>query len=74
MAGSYNHIRGKDGGWSLIENMGDAHEAVEELLWLIESVMTPREAKRRLKTFHKMHHREMKPDKAFITIRKRMDT
>ena len=29
MAGSYNHILG---GWSLIENMGDAHEAVEELV------------------------------------------
>ncbi len=34
MAGSYNHIKN---GWSMIENMGDAHEAVEELMWLIES-------------------------------------
>jgi hypothetical protein len=45
MAGSYGHVRpvsrpsspGDDphmGSWSLIENMGDAYECVEQLLWL----------------------------------------
>ena len=34
MAGSYDHVMD---GWSLIENMGDAYEAVEELLWLVQS-------------------------------------
>lgn len=38
MAGSYNHVRPLPepmaGSWSYIENMGDAHECVEELLWL----------------------------------------
>jgi hypothetical protein len=29
MAGSYNHVKH---GWSLIENMGDAYEVVEELM------------------------------------------
>ena len=33
MAGSYDHVMS---GWSLIENMGDAYEAVEELLWLVQ--------------------------------------
>jgi hypothetical protein len=35
MAGSFNHLAGDEGGWSFIENMGDAHEAVHELLWLV---------------------------------------
>ena len=33
MAGGYDHVMS---GWSLIENMGDAYEAVEELLWLVQ--------------------------------------
>lgn len=39
MAGSYEHLiptEDSDGGWSLIENMGDAYECVEELFWLVE--------------------------------------
>lgn len=32
MAGSYSHI---EHGWSLVENMGDAAETAEELLWLV---------------------------------------
>jgi hypothetical protein len=35
MAGSYGHVNFVAGSWSLIENMGDAHECVEELLWLV---------------------------------------
>lgn len=37
MAGSYQHCRKEDGGFDfdLIENMGDAHEACEEMFWMI---------------------------------------
>lgn len=37
MAGSLNHIVDKDGGFTmdLIENLGDAHEALEECFVLI---------------------------------------
>jgi hypothetical protein len=34
MAGSYSHVLK---GFSLIENLGDASEAMHEMLWLIES-------------------------------------
>jgi hypothetical protein len=41
MAGGYGHLSptpdgaGTRGGWSLIENMGDAYESTEQLLWLV---------------------------------------
>lgn len=35
MAGSYGHVDLVDGRWSLVEDMGDANETVEELLWLV---------------------------------------
>lgn len=41
MAGSYGHLMGSDPepriepSWSMIENMGDAYECVEQLLWLV---------------------------------------
>ena len=34
MAGGYGHLA-NGGGWSLIENMGDAYETVEELYYLV---------------------------------------
>lgn len=34
MAGSYGHVDLIDGKFSMIENMGDAHECIEQLLWL----------------------------------------
>ncbi len=39
MAGSYNHLVAEDGSFSmeLIENMGDAHEALEECFEIITS-------------------------------------
>lgn len=45
MAGSYGHLLH---GWSLIENMGDAYECVEELWWLVERVIGETEANRLL--------------------------
>lgn len=41
MAGSYHHVLN---GWSLIENMGDAAEAVEEPMWLVESQIGAKKA------------------------------
>ncbi len=46
MAGSYEHILG---GWSMIENMGDAYEAVEELMYLVQSEIGEQNAKKILK-------------------------
>ena len=45
MAGSYGHLKH---GWSMIENMGDAHECVEELWWLVEKVIGEKAARTRL--------------------------
>lgn len=38
MAGSYAHCRAEDGSFrfELIENLGDAYEACEEMFWMIE--------------------------------------
>lgn len=39
MAGSYNHITNDDGKWAgtnLIENLGDAHEALEQCYGMIQ--------------------------------------
>ena len=37
MAGSFRHCVGKDGGFAmdLLENMGDAHEACEQMFWMV---------------------------------------
>lgn len=47
MAGSMQHVLS---GWSMIENMGDAHECVEELLWLVVKYIGEEQAKRHLET------------------------
>ena len=39
MAGSYEHVTKKGGifrGLDLIDNLGDAHEALEECVWMIK--------------------------------------
>ena len=36
MAGSYRHCRNRKRFWfDLIENMGDAHEACQQMFWMI---------------------------------------
>ena len=66
MAGSYEHILH---GWTLIENMGDAYEAVEELMWLVQSQIGTKKAKKLLKSkFYPMSRGEMPKDKAFEKV------
>lgn len=70
MAGSYDHILH---GWSLIENMGDAAEAVEELMWLVEHEIGTKKAKKLLDNeYYPMCRGEMKPDKAMKQVGKLM--
>lgn len=72
MAGSYNHLL-SDGGWSMIENMGDAHECVEELWWLVERVIGEQEAKRLLQDeFYPMERGERQRDKAMDIVKRGM--
>lgn len=67
MAGSYEHVLG---GWALIENMGDAYEAVEELMWLVESQIGQEKALKLLdKYYYPMCRGEIKEDKSFINVR-----
>lgn len=71
MAGSYSHIRG---GWSLIENMGDAYEAVEQLLWLVESQIGHKRAIKLLNSkWYPMVRGEREPDAAYKNTQKMMD-
>jgi hypothetical protein len=74
MAGSLGHLSGVDGGWSLIENMGDACECVEQLLWLVLRAVGQAEAERLLDSeFYPMKRREQAPDAALIETERRMD-
>ncbi len=70
MAGSYDHVMG---GWSLIENMGDAKEAVEELLWLVQEGIGTKKACELLNSkFYLMKRRELDKDLVMIDIEERM--
>ncbi|MDD2753909.1 MAG: hypothetical protein PHS80_00140 [Methanothrix sp.] len=70
MAGSYQHVLH---GWSLIENMGDAQEAVEELMWLVQSQIGTKKAKDLLKSrFYPMQRGEIKKDKSFEKVTRLM--
>lgn len=72
MAGSYNHLLA-DGGWSMIENMGDAHECVEELWWLVERAIGEQEAKRLLQDeFYPMERGERPHDDASAKVKQGM--
>lgn len=52
MAGSYDHVNpDENGAWSLIENMGDAHECVEQLLFLVRYFATEGEIQGALEVF-----------------------
>lgn len=70
MAGSYEHLTN---GWALIENMGDAYESTEELLWLIERCIGEDKAKKLLEEeFYPMQRGEIQKDKALIKTEKLM--
>lgn len=72
MAGSYSHVLS---GWSRIENMGDAYEAVEELMWLVERGMGREEAQRLLDDeFYPMERGEVDPDPHLIEVRRLMES
>lgn len=71
MAGSYNHLKS---GWSLIENLGDAYEAVEELLWLIESEIGEKKAKRLLdEQYYPMCRGEKPKNGAYKRVQEMME-
>ena len=63
MAGSYSHVKS---GFSLIENLGDASEAMHEMLWLIERCIGHKEAKRLLhEEYYPMARGEKPKDEAY---------
>lgn len=71
MAGSYQHLLG---GWSMIENMGDAHEAVEELLWLVQSEIGEAKAVRLLsEKFYPMARGTLEQDRHYKLVEKLMN-
>lgn len=62
MAGSYRHLDPTNNGhWSLIENMGDAYEAVEELLFLVRCLGNDEDIRKGLKQFHVYRQGECDP-------------
>ena len=72
MAGSYQHVLH---GWSLIDNMGDAYEATEELMWLIQSQIGEIEAKKLLdEKFYPMARCEQPKDEHIISVQEMMNT
>lgn len=70
MAGGYKHAIH---GWSMIETVGDAHETVEELLWLVQEQIGYKEACNLLdKKFYPMSRGDVEPDDIFEDVKKRM--
>lgn len=69
MAGSYNHLIG---GWSMIENMGDARECVEELFWLVESQIGRPAAEIMLERFRAMARGDEPRDHHMIFVQQQM--
>lgn len=70
MAGSYNHLKN---GWSMIENLGDAHECVEELFWLVERAVGRAEAQRLLREeFYPMQRGERPKDEHLTYVKEQM--
>lgn len=66
MAGSFSHVMM---GWSLIENMGDANEVVEELMWLVLSEIGEDRAKALLhERFYPMLEGEIAQDDALTRV------
>jgi len=71
MSGSYDHVKH---GWSLIDHMGDAHEAVEELLWLVERAIGEDRARELLSAeYYPMCRGERERDAVFERVRRLMN-
>lgn len=74
MAGSYNHVMGENGRWTLVENMGDAYETVEEMAWLIARAVKHKKAVHLLESeYYPMKRGELPKDAALIEIERRME-
>lgn len=70
MAGSFSHVYH---GWSRIENMGDASECVEELLWLVLHVIGAERAQALIdQHFYPMARGERPPDTAWLETQQRL--
>lgn len=64
MAGSYEHVNpDKSGSWSLIDNLGDAYECIEELLYLVRCFADKKDIKEALKYFYKFESGRLDPAK-----------
>lgn len=73
MAGSFSHVGGKDGSWSLVKNMGDAYETVEQLLWLVYRTIGQSEAESLIDgEFYPMKRGERPKDQAMYETESRM--
>lgn len=73
MAGSYHHLL-DDGGWSMIENMGDACECIEELFWLVERGLGRDRALALLEQeFYPMERGDIETDAYFNKVRSQME-
>ena len=71
MAGSYEHLLG---GCSLIEHMGDAHEAVEQLLWLVQREIGQEKAKQLLNdVYYPMVRGEAEHDEHLAEVMRLME-
>jgi len=60
MAGSFNHLRGEDGNYAgigLIENMGDASEAIEQMFFMLMFIVGGWEAESRLEMASEAYYR-----------------
>ena len=74
MAGSFAHVGSDDGRWSLVEDMGDAHETVEQLLWLVLRTVGRDQATTLLaEEFYPMKRHERAKDQALLEVESRMD-
>ena len=81
MSGSYGclidrviHDEDYEGGFSLIENMGDAHECIEELFWLVEKYIGREAALEHLEIFNQMKRGEIPNDDEMNYVEEKMNS
>lgn len=75
MSGSYEHLlpsKEGEGGWSMIENMGDAYECVEELFWLVERYIGRERTIHHLKDLNAEKRGERPVDESFEFVQRQM--
>ena len=80
MAGSYGHVDPQnDGAWSLIENMRDAHECAEELLFIARCYGRTNKINDALEKFYAFKRGDAQPNhkdwygKAYLATQKVME-